>query len=122
MFTIHDSHMIYGFSDMECNRLNFLSFWFLPFYTTNNLKNLNFEKLKKNPGDIIMLNKCTKNHDHMLHCPLDMAHNRCNYFSFWTIFCPLNPPDSPKNKNLKKMRKNLEISSFYITVQKIMIR
>ena len=33
MFTINDSHMIYGFSDMECNRQIFLSFWtvFCPF-------------------------------------------------------------------------------------------
>ena len=33
MFTINDSHMIYGFSDMECNRQNFLPFWtiFCPF-------------------------------------------------------------------------------------------
>ena len=27
MFTINDSHMIYGFSDIECNRQIFLSFW-----------------------------------------------------------------------------------------------
>ena len=27
LFTINDSLMIYGFSDMECNRQNFLSFW-----------------------------------------------------------------------------------------------
>ena len=27
MFTINDSHMIYGFSDMECNRQIFWSFW-----------------------------------------------------------------------------------------------
>ena len=33
MFTLNDSHMIYGFSDMECNRQKFLSFWtvFCPF-------------------------------------------------------------------------------------------
>ena len=33
MITINDSHMIYGFSDMECNRQKFLSFWtvFCPF-------------------------------------------------------------------------------------------
>ena len=33
MFTVNDSHMIYGFSDMECSRQNFLSFWtvFCPF-------------------------------------------------------------------------------------------
>ena len=33
MFTINDNHMIYDFSDMECNRQNLLSFWtvFCPF-------------------------------------------------------------------------------------------
>ena len=33
MFTTNDSHIIYGFLDMECNRQNFLSFWtvFYPF-------------------------------------------------------------------------------------------
>ena len=43
MFTINDSHMMYGFSDMECKRQTFLSFWtiFFPF-TPNNLKNQNF--------------------------------------------------------------------------------
>ena len=31
--------------------------------------------------------KCTKNHDHILYCSLDMARNRFNcYFSFWAIF------------------------------------
>ena len=70
MFTIDDSHMIYGFSDMECNRQIFLSNWtvFCPFTPPNNSKNQNFEKLKKAPGAIIILNKCTKNHDHMLYC------------------------------------------------------
>ena len=49
----------------------------------NNLKYKSFEKLKKNPGDIIILHWCTKNHDHMLYCYWYMAHNRCNwYFSF----------------------------------------
>ena len=41
---------------------------FLPFYPVNNPpKNQNFEEMKIIPGDII-LHKCTKNHDHMLHC------------------------------------------------------
>ena len=44
MFTINDSHMIYGFSDMECNGQNFLSFWtvcctFTPL-TTRKIKTL----------------------------------------------------------------------------------
>ena len=39
---INDSHMMYGSSDMECNRQNFLSFWtiFCPFnsLTTQKIK------------------------------------------------------------------------------------
>ena len=29
----------------------------------------------------------------------------CNcYFSFWAVFCPFNPPNSPKNNNFKKLK------------------
>ena len=94
MFTINNSYMIYGFSDMECNRQNFLSFWtiisLLP-APTNNTKNQNFEKLKKNPEDIIILHKCTKNHDHMKYCSLEMARSKFNSFSFLAIFSLLRP-------------------------------
>ena len=38
----------------------------LPPPSHNSLKNKNFKKRKKNPGDIIILHKCTKNHDHRL--------------------------------------------------------
>ena len=38
-------------------------------------------KKKKTPGDIIIYHKCTENHDHMLHCSWDMAHDTYNYFS-----------------------------------------
>ena len=43
----------------------FLSFWaiFLPFYSTNNPKNQNFEQMKKTPGDIISLSLRTTNDD-----------------------------------------------------------
>ena len=62
--------------------------------------------MKKTPGDSIILHKCTKNQDHMLYCSGDMARDRCNcYFSFWTIFCPSTPLNSPKNKNLTKKKK-----------------
>ena len=37
-------------------------------------------------------------------------------------FLPFYPPNSSKNKDLKKRKKPLEISSFYICVPKIMIR
>ena len=62
-------------------------FALLPPPPLNNQKNQNFEKMKKKPGDIIILHMCTKNHDHMLYRFLDMAHNRCNcYFLVWAIF------------------------------------
>ena len=43
--------------------------------------------MKKTLGDIIILYKCTKNHDHILYCSWDMAGDRCN--------CCIhsNPPD-----------------------------
>ena len=68
------------------------------------------KKMKKSPGDTIILQKCTKNHDHMLYCSWDMAHDVSNCcFSFWEIFCPFNPrpfslPNSPKNESLKKWK------------------
>ena len=52
---------------------------FLPFYLPNNLKKQNFEKLKITPGDIIILHKCTKNHDHMLQCSLDIMAQEIKY-------------------------------------------
>ena len=123
MCTINDIHMMYGFWDMKRDEQNFLSFWtiFFPFYPPNNPKNQNFEELKKkNPGDIIILHKCTKNHDQMLHCSFDMANNKYNYyFSFWAIFCPFNSLTAQKIKIFKKWKKPLEISSFYICVPKV---
>ena len=102
-------------------RQNFLSFWtiFCPL-TTQKIKIL--KNWKKTPGDIIILHKCTKNHDHMLYCSWDMVHDRCNcYFSFWAIFCPFTPLTTQKIKISKKWKKHLEISSFYTCVPKIMI-
>ena len=37
------------------------------------------------------------------------------------LFFAFYPANSPKNQNLKKIKNNLEISSFYICVPKIMI-
>ena len=79
----------------------------------NSLKNENFEKMKKKPGDIIILHKSTKNHDLMLYCSWDMVQDGCNcYFSFWAIL----------KIEKKKWKKTLEISSFYTCVPNIMIR
>ena len=40
---------------------------FLSFYPANNPKNQNFEKIKKRPGDIIILHKCTIDVNHIMH-------------------------------------------------------
>ena len=120
----HD-HMLHCSWDMACDECNcYFLFWtiFLPFYSPTSLKNENFIKMKPKPRDIIILHNCTKNHDHMLYCSWDMAHDGCNcYFSFWAIFCLLSP-NSPKNQNFKKTKKHQEIPSFYTCVPKIIIR
>ena len=41
--------------------------YFLPFYTPNNPENENFEKIKKSPGDIIILNMSILNKNHMIY-------------------------------------------------------
>ena len=74
--------------------------------------------MKNTFENIIILHKCTKNHDHMLYCCQVIAHDRCNgYFSFWAIFCPFT---AQKIIISKKWKKHLEISSFYTSVPKIM--
>ena len=53
-----------------------------------------------------------------------MMRDRCNgYFSFWAIFCPFAPFTAQKIKIKKKNdKKQLDISSYYTCVPKIMIR
>ena len=104
--SINDSHIMYGSSDMDSNRQNFFDILdhFLPFYP----KTQNFEKMKKIPGDIIILHRCNINNNHMMYGSWDMKRNKHNFLSFWTY-----PPNNPKNQNLKKWNKYLEILSFY---------
>ena len=45
---------------------------FLPFQPPDTPKNQNFEKLKKIPGDIIILHMCTINDNHMMYGSWDM--------------------------------------------------
>ena len=76
---------------------------FLSFYTPKNLKNQNFQKIKETPEDTIILHKCTKNLDHMLHYSWDRLHDRCNsYFLFWVTFCPYTLITTQKIKIKKK--------------------
>ena len=65
-------------------------------------------KMKKKPGDIIILHKYTKNPYHWLYCSWDMVCYGCNcYFHFRLYFSLLLPPppsNSPKNENFKTMK------------------
>ena len=93
MCTIVDNHMMYGSWYIKCDGQVLLSFWtFFALLPPNNQKNQNFEKMKNLPGDIIILLKFTKNHDHILHCSWDMVLDECNcYCSFGAILSPCTP-------------------------------
>ena len=39
-----------------------------PLPLLNSPKNQNLKNENETPGDIFILHKCTKNHDHILHC------------------------------------------------------
>ena len=92
---------------------------FGPFFALlplKNLKNQNFEKMKKVPGDVIILHKCTKNHDHMLHCSWDTICDKCNsFFYFGLCFGPLT---TQKIKILKKWKKTWRYHHFTQVYQK----
>ena len=77
---------------------------FLPFYTPNNPKNQNFEKIKKTPW-VIILNMCTINGSHMMYGSWDTECDRPSFLLFWTIFCPFTPLKTQKTKILKKWKK-----------------
>ena len=71
---------------------------FFPFYTPNKSKNQNFAKMKKTPGDIIILHTYTLNDNHIMYGSWDIEYDRWNFLSFY-------PPNNSKNQNFSKMRK-----------------
>ena len=52
-----------------------------------------------------MLHMCTINDNHMMYGSQDMEHDRQNFLSFWTIFCPFTPQTTLKFKRKKKKKK-----------------
>ena len=103
---------------MARNRCNYFSFWaiFCPFtsLTPGKTKIIKKKEMKKTPGDIIILQQCNKNHDHMLYVPEIWHVTDVIIFHFGPFFCPFTPPNSLKNQKILKNEKNhLEISSFY---------
>ena len=97
--------MMYGSWDMKFNRQNYFvilgHFW--PF-TPLTARKMKISKIKKNPGDIIILHKCNKNHDHPLYCSRDVARDRCNCYSFWAILFPF-PTLTAQKMNISKQWK-----------------
>ena len=114
--------MIYGSWNRRCNilghflsfqppdahdRCNYFSFWAIfCLYPPNSLKKENFRKMKKTPGDVIILHKCTKNYDHLVYCcSWDMVYDGCKcYFSFWATFCPFTSLTDHKMEISKKWK------------------
>ena len=76
---------------------NFRSF--LPFYPSKN---------QKHARDIIILQMCTKNHDHMMYSSWDME-----WVMFRTIFCPFTPPPAPSPPLTTWKKTTIELLSFY---------
>ena len=99
MCIINDNHIMYGSWNMGRDKQIFFHFWslFCSFTPLTTAKSKFWKKWKKLPGDIIILHKGTKNHDHMLQCSPDTIRGKCNfYFSFWAIFFPFTPLTTQK--------------------------
>ena len=107
MYTKNQNHMRYGFWDKEWDIQNFFSFWaiFCPSTPPNNPTKQNFERMKNESRDVIILHLCTKNHDHMMYASWNMECDRHNFLSLRAIFCPFTPQMlTPKIKIWKKCK------------------
>ena len=97
--------MIYSSWDIECDRLKLVIMGQFQ----------NFKKMQKIAGDIIL---------HMCKPYRYGSWDRVTQTGFFVLlghFCPFTPLTNQKIKILKKLKKHLEMSSFYTCVPKIMI-
>ena len=91
-------------TDTECDRFKLVILGhFLPFHASKSLKNPNFEKMKQNAGDTIILHMCTKNHNYIRYGSWDTEWERQNFLSF-CHFLPFYSTNDQKIKNLKKWK------------------
>ena len=106
MCTKNHNHMMYASWDMECNRqfLHFGPFLLLPHDWPQKFKS--GKNVIKTPGDIIILQMCTKNEDHM-YGSWDIKARQAE-LSFWAIFCPL----TLKNQSQKSKFWKSEINAW----------
>ena len=117
----NNNHIMYGSWDMERDRQNFFIIldYFLPFHplTTQKTK---IKKMKKNPGDIVILHRCAISDNQMMYGSWDMKPDRQNLLSFFfAIFCSFTPI-KPKNQNFEKIKKKILEISFYTSAPKTM--
>ena len=86
---------------MECDTEFFVILdGFLPFYQPNNKDYQNFEKIikKKTPGDIITLNMCTINDNHIMYGSQDKERKR-QFFVILGHFLSFYPTNNLQNQN-----------------------
>ena len=91
----------------------FLSFWAIfcpstllpPIPSPYNPENQNFKKPNEVSGDVIILQKCTINADHIMYGSWDIRHSGQSFLSFRVIFCLLTNLKIEKNQNFEKRNK-----------------
>ena len=108
--------MIVGYTVPEIShKAERIIFHFGQFFALLRLKN------EKNTWRYHHFTQCTINDSHMVYGFWDMQCSRQNFFVILGHCLPFYSPNSPKNEHFKKMKKNLEISSFNTNVPKIII-
>ena len=94
-----DNHMMYVSQDAEHDRHNFLSFWTAIYLlTTRKIKIL--KKWEDSSGDVIILQMCIKNHDHMMYASWDIECDRQSFVILGHVL-PFTPLLTRKLKNLR---------------------
>ena len=79
-----------------------ISFWRLLMNFETSEKSEFWKNEKNIAGDIIILNMCTKSHNHMKYSSWDMEFDRFSLL-FWTTFYPFTPPPNKSgNKSFEK--------------------
>ena len=106
MWTRKQNHMMYGSWHTEWGGIfcHFGPFFalFIPL-TTQKMKIL---KKWKKPGDILILQKCTIDGNHMMYNSWDMERDGHNFFVILEQFLPFYFPNNLKNQNFEKIKKN----------------
>ena len=114
MCTINDNHMMYVSWRYRIWQTEFFVILdaFLPFYPTNNTDNQNFEKMKKTPEDIIALNMCTINDNHIIYGAQEKQHER-QFFVKLSHFMPFYSTNNLQNQNFEKNGKKRNAWRYY---------